>query len=65
MSSVSAEHAFPRSADQLETRVEADERLLEDVEELHWRGHTEAFAGCVDRLGDERLLERSLKAASR
>jgi 5'-3' exonuclease len=44
--------------------LRADERLFEDVEELRWRGPTEAFAGCVDRLGDSRLLERSLKAAS-
>ena len=45
--------------------LRTDERLFADVEELRWRGPTEAFAGCVDRLGDERLLERSLKAASR
>jgi 5'-3' exonuclease len=44
--------------------LRADERLFENVEELRWRGPTEAFAGCVDRLGDSRLLERSLKAAS-
>ena len=45
--------------------LRTDERLFADVEELRWRGPTEAFAGCVDRLGDKRLLERSLKAASR
>ena len=45
--------------------LRTDERLFADVEELRWRGPTEAFAGCVDRLGDERLLARSLKAASR
>ena len=45
--------------------LRTDERLFADVEDLRWRGPTEAFAGCVDRLGDKRLLERSLKAASR
>jgi 5'-3' exonuclease len=45
--------------------LRTDERLFADVEELHWRGPTEGFAGCVDRLADERLLERSLKAAGR
>src|SRR4051794_30477163 len=45
--------------------LRADERLFENVEELRWRGPTEAFAEGVDRLGDKRLLERSLKAASR
>lgn len=43
--------------------LRTDERLFADVDELRWRGPTEAFAGCVDRLGDKRLLERSLKAA--
>ena len=45
--------------------LRTDERLFADVEELRWRGPTEAFAGCVDRLADERLLARSLKAATR
>jgi 5'-3' exonuclease len=42
-----------------------DQRLFEDVEELRWSGPTGAFAACVDRIGDRRLFERSLKAASR
>jgi 5'-3' exonuclease len=45
--------------------LRTDEQLFADVEELRWRGPTDAFAGCVDRLGDKRLLERSSKAASR
>jgi 5'-3' exonuclease len=45
--------------------LRTDERLFADVEELRWRGPTEAFAACVDRLGDKRLLARSHKAASR
>ena len=42
-----------------------DQRLFADVEELRWSGPTGAFAACVDRIGDRRLFERSLKAASR
>jgi 5'-3' exonuclease len=38
--------------------------LFEDVEELRWRGPTDAFAGRADRLGDARLLERSRNAPS-
>jgi 5'-3' exonuclease len=37
-------------------------RLFQDVEELGWRGPTEAFASWADRLGDARLLERCLRA---
>jgi hypothetical protein len=32
------------------------------VEELRWRGPTAAFAECAERLGDARLLPRSLNA---
>jgi 5'-3' exonuclease len=45
--------------------LRTDERLFADVEGLRWRGPTDAFPECVDRLGDKRLLERSLRAASR
>jgi 5'-3' exonuclease len=45
--------------------LRTDERLFADVEDLRWRGPTDAFAECVHRLGDKRLLERSLRAASR
>jgi 5'-3' exonuclease len=37
-------------------------RLFHDVDELRWRGPTEAFAACAARLGDARLLQRSLAA---
>jgi 5'-3' exonuclease len=37
--------------------------LFRGVEELRWRGPTDAFAGYVERLGDARLLPRCLKAA--
>jgi 5'-3' exonuclease len=36
--------------------------LFGDVEELKWRGPTDAFAECAEHLGDARLLERSLNA---
>src|SRR3989442_2356238 len=39
-----------------------DARLFRDVDELRWRGPTKAFAPFAQRLGDARLLERSLKA---
>ncbi|HEY2920708.1 MAG TPA: hypothetical protein VGK77_17125 [Candidatus Binatia bacterium] len=39
-----------------------DARLFRDVDELRWRGPTEAFTACAEHLGEVRLLERSLKA---
>jgi len=42
--------------------LRTDARLFQDVDELRWRGPTNAFAACSQRLGDARLLERSLKA---
>ena len=45
--------------------LRTDEPLFADVEELRWRGPTEAFAAYADRFADERLLARSLKAAAR
>jgi 5'-3' exonuclease len=42
--------------------LRTDARLFRDVDELRWRGPTEAFAACAERLGDTRLLERCLKA---
>jgi len=39
-----------------------DARLFGNVDDLHWRGPTEAFAAMATRLGDARLLERALKA---
>jgi len=38
--------------------------LFGDVDELAWRGPTARFAGWVERMGDDRLLERCLKAVS-
>jgi 5'-3' exonuclease len=42
--------------------LRTDARLFRDVDELQWRGPTEAFTACAEQLGDVRLLERSLKA---
>ncbi len=42
--------------------LKTDARLFGNVEELRWRGVADGFAACVTRLGDERLLTRSLKA---
>jgi 5'-3' exonuclease len=39
--------------------------VLGDVDDLLWRGPTAAFAAWTERLGDRRLLERSLALASR
>jgi 5'-3' exonuclease len=40
-----------------------DAPLFKDVEELRWAGPTPGFAAEAARLGDERLLERSTRAA--
>jgi 5'-3' exonuclease len=42
--------------------LRVDARLFSDVAELGWRGPTEAFGGWTERMGDARLLSRSLKA---
>ena len=42
--------------------LRTDARLFRDVDELRWRGPTDAFAACVERMGDPRLLRRCLAA---
>ena len=42
--------------------LRTDASLFRDVEELRWRGPREAFAAFAERIGDARLLERSLAA---
>ncbi len=39
--------------------LRTDAPLFPDVDELRWRGTSDAFAAWTDRLGDPRLLERS------
>jgi 5'-3' exonuclease len=38
--------------------LRADAPLFGEVEELRWRGPTDAFAAWADRIGDPRLLKR-------
>jgi 5'-3' exonuclease len=42
--------------------LRTDARLFQDVDELRWRGPTDAFAACADNLGAARLMERCRKA---
>ena len=44
--------------------LRTDARLFADVEELRWRGPTEAFPAMAARVGDENLLGRALRAAA-
>ena len=45
--------------------LRTDARLFGDVEELRWRGPTEAFRELAARLGDARLLPRALARRDR
>ena len=42
--------------------LRSDARLFRDVDELRWRGPTEAFTACAEHLGEVRLVECCLKA---
>ncbi|MGE5306765.1 MAG: 5'-3' exonuclease [Alphaproteobacteria bacterium] len=42
--------------------LRTNERLFGDVDELRWRGPTDAFAACAANFSATRLLERSRKA---
>ena len=41
--------------------LRSNARLFTNVEELRWRGPTEAFAAVATQIGDQRLLERALR----
>jgi len=43
--------------------LRTDAPLFRDVDELKWRGPTDAFAAWAKRLGEARLLERCLKVS--
>jgi 5'-3' exonuclease len=43
--------------------LRADEPLFEDVDQLLWRGPTDAFAAYAEHMGDTRVLERARKLA--
>ncbi|QJR10692.1 DNA polymerase I [Usitatibacter rugosus] len=42
-----------------------DARLFDNVDELRWRGPTDAFAAMAEKIGDPKLFERCCKAAAR
>ena len=42
-----------------------DARLFADVDELRWRGPTEAFATVAEKIGDPKLYDRCREAAAR
>jgi 5'-3' exonuclease len=44
--------------------LRTDAPLFGDVEELRWRGPTDAFAACARQLGDARLIDRCARAAA-
>jgi 5'-3' exonuclease len=44
--------------------LRTDARLFRGVDELRWRGPTNAFAGWTERMGNPRLLERCAKAST-
>ena len=45
--------------------LRTDAKLFADVEELRWRGPTDAFAAWAERIGDARLLPRASAVGSR
>jgi len=45
--------------------LRTDARLFANVEELRWRGPTDAFPAVAAQMGDERLLERARRAAQK
>jgi 5'-3' exonuclease len=44
--------------------LRTDAPLFRKVDDLRWRGPTDAFVACVERLGEPRLLHRCLAAQS-
>jgi 5'-3' exonuclease len=56
-------HALALLFKQLAT-LRTDAPLFADVDELRWRGPTDGFTACAERLGDPRLLVRAQKAAA-
>jgi 5'-3' exonuclease len=44
--------------------LRTDAPLFADVDELRWRGPTDSFTECAERLGDPRLLARARQAAA-
>jgi 5'-3' exonuclease len=44
--------------------LRTDAPLFADIDEIRWRGPTEAFAAYAEKLGDGKLVERSQRAAA-
>jgi 5'-3' exonuclease len=44
--------------------LRTDAPLFANVDELRWRGPTDSFTACAERLGDPRLLARAQKVAA-
>lgn len=44
--------------------LRTDAPLFADIDELRWRGPTDSFTQCAERLGDPRLLVRAQRAAA-
>jgi 5'-3' exonuclease len=42
--------------------LKTDAPLFRNIDELRWRGPTDAFAACVERFGEPRLLRRTFAA---
>jgi 5'-3' exonuclease len=42
--------------------LKSDAELFDDIDQLQWQGATDAFAAMTTKMGDTRLLTRSLKA---
>lgn len=45
--------------------LRTDAQLFRSVDELRWRGATDAYVACVERLGETRLLHRCLAAQNK
>jgi 5'-3' exonuclease len=45
--------------------LRTDAQLFANVDEMRWRGPTEAFPGVAAQMGDARLLDRALRAAQK
>jgi 5'-3' exonuclease len=44
--------------------LRTDAKLFRNIDELRWRGPTDAFHGCCEQLGAAQLLARAIKAAT-
>jgi 5'-3' exonuclease len=45
--------------------LRATAEVIRGVDDMRWPGPTPAFAACIERLGDRRLIERAAAASPR